>query len=107
MDDLAGMSSEVVRLPQLAELGMVVPKRNAPRAVTRNLVKRHIRAAFASVSQRGGISSGAWVIRLRSPFDKQRWMSAQSDLLADMVREELRELLQRACGEASTAGARS
>ena len=76
-------------------LGMVVPKRNARRAVTRNLVKRHIRAVFADPLRRATLASGVWVVRLRCPFDKARFVSAKSDSLAQVVREELVDLLGR------------
>lgn len=79
----------------MADLGMVVPKRNARRSVTRNLVKRHIRAAFGERLRRGRLASGAWIVRLRSPLDKKRFLSASSEQLAEAVRMELADLLQR------------
>lgn len=77
-------------------LGMVVPKRHAKRAATRNLLKRHIRATFSEQVQRSGLREGGWVVRLRSPFDRARYDSAQSQVLAMAVRNELIELMQRA-----------
>jgi len=76
------------------ELGMVVPKRLARRAVTRNLVKRHIRTAFAKAHQCGLIMPGTWVCKLRQPINKPQFISAKSDLIVQMLREELHELLQ-------------
>jgi ribonuclease P protein component len=78
------------------DLGMVVPKRHARRAVTRNLVKRHIRVAFGEQVRLAGLGAGGWVVRLRSPFEVSRFGSACSVALAEVVRAELVELLQRA-----------
>lgn len=74
-------------------MGMVIPKRHARRSVTRQLLKRQIRAAFAS---RPGLPPGLWVVRLRSPFDPQQFPSAASDALRQAVRAELAQLLGRA-----------
>jgi ribonuclease P protein component len=75
-------------------LGTVVPKRHAKRAVTRNLLKRQIRALFDCHA--GRLPAGLWVLRLRSPFDRQQFSSASSEALRRAVREELEALLQRA-----------
>ena len=72
---------------------MVVPKRHAKRSVTRQLLKRQIRAAFA---ERPGMPPGLWVVRLRSPVDRQKFPSAASDALRSAVRAELAQLLDRA-----------
>jgi ribonuclease P protein component len=74
-------------------VGMVVPKRHARRSVTRQLLKRQIRAAFA---ERPGMPPGMWVVRLRSPFDRQQFPSAASDALRQAARAELAQLLDRA-----------
>ncbi len=74
-------------------VGMVVPKRHAKRSVTRQLLKRQIRAAFA---ERPGMPPGLWVVRLRSPFDRQKFPSAASDALRAAARAELAQLLDRA-----------
>ncbi len=74
-------------------VGMVVPKRHARRSVTRQLLKRQIRAAFA---ERPGLPPGMWVVRLRSPFDRQQFPSAASDALRQAARAELAQLLDRA-----------
>lgn len=74
-------------------VGMVVPKRHARRSVTRQLLKRQIRAAFA---ERPGMPPGMWVVRLRSPFDRQQFPSAASDALRQAARTELAQLLDRA-----------
>ncbi|HEV6967998.1 MULTISPECIES: ribonuclease P protein component [Roseateles] len=74
-------------------LGMVVPKRHARRAVTRTLLKRQIRAAFAAAA---GLPPGLWVVRLRSPFDRQQFPSAASDALRQAAHAELAQLFGRA-----------
>lgn len=74
-------------------MGIVVPKRHAKRSVTRQLLKRQIRAAFA---ERPGMPPGLWVVRLRSPFDRQKFPSAASDALRAAARAELAQLLDRA-----------
>ncbi|MFT7722191.1 MAG: ribonuclease P protein component [Roseateles sp.] len=79
--------------PQGCWVGMVVPKRHAKRSVTRQLLKRQIRAAFA---ERPGMPPGLWVVRLRAPFDRQQFPSAASDALRRAVRAELAQLLGRA-----------
>lgn len=79
--------------PKGCWVGMVVPKRHARRSVTRQLLKRQIRAAFA---ERPGMPPGLWVVRLRSPFDRQKFPSAASDALRQAARAELAQLLDRA-----------
>ena len=79
--------------PQGCWVGVVVPKRHAKRSVTRQLLKRQIRAAFA---ERPGMPPGLWVVRLRSPFDRQKFPSAASDALRAAARAELAQLLDRA-----------
>lgn len=71
-------------------VGMVIPKRHARRSVTRQLLKRQIRAAFAAAT---GMPPGLWVVRLRSPFDRQKFPSAASDALRQAARAELAQLL--------------
>lgn len=78
------------------DLGLVVPKRHARRAVTRNLVKRHIRATFGEQLRATGLGAGGWVVRLRSPIEVARFSSAKSPALASVVRAELTELMRRA-----------
>jgi ribonuclease P protein component len=81
------------RAPEGCWVGMVVPKRHARRSVTRQLLKRQIRAAFA---ERPGMPPGLWVVRLRSPFDRQKFPSAASEALRQAARAELAQLLDRA-----------
>jgi len=81
-------------VPQSRWLGLVVPKRHAKRAVTRNLLKRQMRAVMAATADT--LPPGLWVLRLKAPFDRQRFPSPASVPLRDDAREELALLLQRA-----------
>ena len=71
-------------------LGVIVPKRWAKRAVTRNTIKRQIYA----VSTDAGCSlpMAAHVVRLRAGFDRAEFISATSDKLKKAVRSELQQL---------------
>ena len=75
-------------------LGLVVPKRHARRAVTRNLIKRQVRAMMAEVAHT--LPAGLWVVRLRAPFDRQVFHSPASEPLRDCTRSELVTLFDRA-----------
>jgi ribonuclease P protein component len=77
-------------------LGYVVPKRYAPRAVTRSLLKRQVRGAFAQHAN--GLPAGLWLVRLRAPFAVTEFVSARSRALAQVARSELDSLLGRAAG---------
>ena len=75
-------------------IGCVVPKRHARRAVTRNLLKRQIRASFARHADR--LPGGMWLVRLRAGFATTEFVSARSAALAEAARLELDDLLNRA-----------
>lgn len=75
-------------------LGLVVPKKHARRSVTRNLIKRQMRAVMASAS--AGLPPGLWVLRLKAPFDRHVFLSPASVPLLHAARDELQLLLQRA-----------
>ncbi len=81
----------LVALPDAVWLGTVVPKRHAKRSVTRSLLKRQIRTVVGA--QAGALAAGLWVVRLRAPFDKARFVSAASDELRRVAREELESLI--------------
>lgn len=72
---------------------MVVPKRHARRAVTRNLIKRQMRQL--AESHLGRWPAGMLVLRLASGFDKTHYPSAASATLRRDVRAELEQLLRR------------
>jgi ribonuclease P protein component len=76
--------------------GCVVPKRHARRAVTRNLLKRQARGAFARHAST--LPAGLWLVRLRAPFSPTEFVSARSTALAAAARGELDGLLGRVTG---------
>jgi ribonuclease P protein component len=71
-------------------LGVVVPKRWAKRAVTRNTIKRQIYAVSTDPSCK--LPAAAHVVRLRAGFDRASFISATSDKLKAAVRAELQHL---------------
>lgn len=75
-------------------LGAMVPKRWAKRAVTRNALKRQIFAV--SELYHAQLPAAAYVVRLRSGFDRVQFTSASSDALKLAARNELHQLLDRA-----------
>ena len=75
-------------------LGAVVPKRHARRAVTRSLLKRQIYAAGGRHAAE--LARGLWIVRLRAPFDRSRFVSAASPALRALARAELDELFRAA-----------
>ncbi len=72
----------------------MVPKRQARRAVTRNLLKRQMRESFRRHA--AGLPMGLWLLRLHAGFAKGEFVSAGSSALADAVRGELDRLLTAA-----------
>ncbi|MCE9660097.1 MAG: ribonuclease P protein component [Burkholderiales bacterium] len=75
-------------------LGVVVPKRHARRAVTRSLLKRQIYAAGGRHA--ATLAHGLWIVRLRAPFDRTRFVSAASPALREVARAELEDLFRAA-----------
>jgi ribonuclease P protein component len=80
-------------------LGTVVPKRLARRAATRNLIKRHMRMCVQT--HRGGLQGGLWVVRMKAPFEKSRFVSAASPVLGSAARTELDAMIGRLAGGSS------
>lgn len=74
-------------------LGALVPKRHAKRAVTRNLLRRQIRAAMSRHVEQ--LPEGLWLVRVRSPFSSKLFPSAASDALSVEAAGELERLLAR------------
>ncbi len=82
-------------------LGLVLPKRMARRAVTRNLIKHQARALWCEHlrlhgSRQGdvpGALEGDWVLRLKAPWPVAQFPSAKSEPLKQAVRSELMTLL--------------
>jgi ribonuclease P protein component len=85
----------------IAQLGWVLPKRHAKRAVTRNLLRRQMRSVVGEwVAQEVAISPTAdsaqavCVVRLRQPWDRAQFPSAASTALKQAVRQELQALVR-------------
>lgn len=91
-------------LPQGHWLGLVVPKRHAKRAVTRNLIKRQIRAAMQHHAL--ALPPGLWVVRLRQGFDRQQFTSPASEQLQAVARGEIAQLFERAIAPRAPAAPR-
>jgi ribonuclease P protein component len=81
-------------------LGVLIPRRWARRAVTRNLIRRQIYTVASALEPQ--MPQAAHVVRLRSGFDRARYPSASSTALKAVVREELQQLWARARGERGT-----
>jgi len=80
--------------PKAWRLGLIVPKRLARKATTRNLLRRQMRCAFERHRRR--LPRGTWVLRLRMPLDIRRFRSAAPIVLRSAARLELEALLTRA-----------
>jgi ribonuclease P protein component len=76
-----------------AWLGVLLPKRWARRAVTRNAIRRQIYEAAREKAHQ--LPQAALVVRLRSEFSRKQFLSATSDALNRAVRAELDQLLDR------------
>jgi len=74
-----------------AWLGVLVPKRWARRAVTRNTLRRQIYAVARELT--AGLPQLPMVVRLRSGFSRDDFPSATSDTLKREARAELQQLL--------------
>jgi len=72
--------------------GVVLPKRWARRAVTRNLLRRQIYAAVQALAP--SQPPLALVVRLRTAFAPNQFPSAASAALRRCARTELQQLLQ-------------
>ncbi len=75
-------------------VGVMVPKRWARRAVTRNLLRRQIYAVAREWAH--ALPEAAMVVRLRSGFSREQFPSAGSDALRRAARSELQRLFQGA-----------
>jgi ribonuclease P protein component len=73
---------------------VVVPKRHARKATTRNLLRRQARGAL--IRHHARLARGMWLVRLRSPFDTRVFKAAASAALRGAARTELDALLMRA-----------
>ncbi len=75
-------------------VGVLLPKRWARRAVTRNAIRRQIYAVCDAHAAE--LPRAAHVIRLRSTFDRKLFISATSAQLKQAVRTELEQLVRKA-----------
>jgi ribonuclease P protein component len=95
---------------QAWRLGLVLPKKQARRSVTRSLIRHQAREALVrhgpAVRALPAYAAGVdgWVLRLRAPFDKKLFPSAASAALNAVVRQELDELWLRLAAPASAGG---
>ncbi len=80
-------------LPEQTWIGTVVPKRHARRSVTRSLLKRQIHEVLSRLG--AALPAGLYVVRLKAPFDRQRFRSAASAALREAAGAELGGLLPR------------
>ncbi|CAH2896883.1 MAG: Ribonuclease P protein component (EC [uncultured Paraburkholderia sp.] len=80
-----------------ARLGLVIGKKYAPRAATRNLVRRIAREAF----RLRRAEFGGWdvLLRLHTRFDRKALPSASSPPLKALCRSEIEALLDKAARE--------
>ena len=86
-----------------ARLGLVIGKKQAPRAVTRNLIKRLARDAF----RLRRTELGGWdiLLRLHAKIDRKAMPSAKSPTLRTLMRGEIDMLIDRAVREAARRAA--
>jgi ribonuclease P protein component len=75
-------------------VGAVLPKRWARRAVTRNTIKRQVFNVATGLQTRLPVQ--AYVVRLRTGYDRTAFVSACSDQLKRAVRQELNTLFEHA-----------
>ena len=101
------LTPEDGQAPLFAELavwlGAMVPKRWAKRAVTRNAIKRQIYSVAQEYA--AALPVRAYVVRLRSAYDKSLFPSATSEALRRTVRDELHVLFTRVVPQTAPAQA--
>jgi ribonuclease P protein component len=103
-----------VTVGAMGVLGVMVPKRHAKRAVTRNLIKRLVHSVWRAQAQpqhgvaglRGPHLQGTWLVRLRQPIHRNNFPSASSDALRNTLHAELLGLLTQMQTQAQAQPAR-
>ncbi|VVE10586.1 ribonuclease P protein component [Pandoraea horticolens] len=75
-------------------IGIVVGKKHAPRAVTRNLIKRQAREMFRQ--RRAALAGWDFVLRLTRRFDKGTYTAAAAPVLNTLVQAEFVQLFDAA-----------
>ncbi|MBB3255994.1 RNase P protein component [Paraburkholderia bannensis] len=86
-----------------ARLGLVIGKKYAPRAVTRNLVRRIAREAFRL--RRAQFEGFDLLLRLHTKFDRKAMPGASSPPLKTLCRTEIEYLLEKAAREVAKRNA--
>lgn len=82
-----------------ARLGVVVGRRHAPHAVTRNLIKRAARDLFRL--HQSGLAGWDLVLRLQRRFEPTEFRAASSEALKTACRAELASLFEAATDRAA------
>ncbi len=77
----------------ITQIGALIPKRWAKRAVTRNAIRRQIYGVMAQWAPQ--LPVAAHVVRLRASFDPKQFSSATSDALKQALRTELQQLFEK------------
>lgn len=80
--------------PQEGRIGIVVGKKHAPRAVTRNLIKRQAREMFRE--RRVHLDGWDFVLRLTRRFDKGTYEAAGAAVLKTLCQTEFAQLFAAA-----------
>ncbi|GAB3625642.1 ribonuclease P protein component [Pandoraea terrae] len=80
-------------------IGIVVGKKHAPRAVTRNLIKRQAREMFRQ--RRADLAGWDFVLRLTRRFDKGTYEAAAAPVLKTLVQAEFTQLFAAALDRAN------
>ncbi|MCI3207132.1 ribonuclease P protein component [Pandoraea capi] len=80
--------------PQEGRIGIVVGKKHAPRAVTRNLIKRQAREMFRQ--RRAALAGWDFVLRLTRRFDKGTYTAAAAPVLNTLCQTEFAQLFDAA-----------
>lgn len=73
--------------------GILIPKRWARRAVTRNLIRRQVRQLVHASEK--ALPASDYVLRLKTAFDAKCFRSAASSELKQAVRLELQQLFAK------------
>lgn len=87
-------ASDTGDAPQEGRIGIVVGKKHAPRAVTRNLIKRQAREMFRQ--RRADLAGWDFVLRLTRRFDKGTYDAAGAPVLKTLVHAEFTQLFAAA-----------
>ncbi|MBN4664911.1 ribonuclease P protein component [Pandoraea nosoerga] len=93
-DIAPGTPEDTDATPQEGRIGIVVGKKHAPRAVTRNLIKRQAREMFRQ--RRASLAGWDFVLRLTRRFDKGTHTAAAAPVLNTLCQTEFKQLFDAA-----------